>query len=149
MEITYLSFVMGMFLFGHIFEAIFATKNNRTPHIINFANFCDLAFFLIGLTYIFIVYKDFRLNTWLNGYNELELADAYWNNYLRSPWNEPMILTTYGLFLWLRCFYQLKLISFSGPLFAVLERMVKEVVTFGIFYVAQLFLFAVVGTVLF
>ena len=37
---------------------------------------------------------------------------------------------------------------FSG-LFAILEKLIPEIIIFGIFFVSQLFLFAVIGVVLF
>jgi len=43
----------------------------------------------------------------------------------------------------------LKLISLFGQMFAVLERLVEEVITFAIFFMAQLFLFGIIAVVLF
>ena len=55
----------------------------------------------------------------------------------------------YGIILWVRTFYTLRLVSAFSGLFAILEKLVPEILIFGIFYLSQLFLFSVVGVVLF
>ena len=51
--------------------------------------------------------------------------------------------------MWGRVFYNLKLIRISGSLFAIIEKMFIQMLTFAIYYFSLLFLYAVVGFVLF
>ncbi len=60
-----------------------------------------------------------------------------------------MVLLVYALVLWSKVLMKLKLISISGPLFAVLSKMAYGMLIFGLFYFAEIFLFAIVGIVLF
>ena len=90
--------------------------------------------FLLGMIYIFIVYKDWRYDTFLNRLPPEEEAFVYYTNYMESPVNENAVLLAYGLILWLRAFQHLKLISLTGGLFAVMEKLVKEMLIFAIFY---------------
>jgi hypothetical protein len=65
MNLTYLMLVAWMFLLQHVFNAIFAGKNKRVPHLAHAGSFLDFAIFFIGLIYVIIVYKNYRWNTWL------------------------------------------------------------------------------------
>lgn len=65
MILTNMMFVSWLFFFQRIFDAIFAGKNKRIPHLVNFGFLLDFTIFLIGLIYIFIYYKDWRWDTWL------------------------------------------------------------------------------------
>ncbi len=65
LRITYLMFISWMFIFQHIFNVIFATKNKRYTHLLNFGNFLDFGMFLVTIVYLFAFYKDWRLNTFL------------------------------------------------------------------------------------
>jgi hypothetical protein len=66
-----------------------------------------------------------------------------------SNTNENIVLLVYMIVLWAKVFMKLKLISISGPLFAVLSKLLYDMMIFGLFYFAELFLFAIVGIVLF
>jgi len=60
-----------------------------------------------------------------------------------------MCLLVYMMTLWSKVFMKLRLISFSGPLFVVLKRLLYDILIFVLFYFAELVLFALVGIVLF
>jgi len=149
MNLTYIFFGTWLFLFQHLYDAIFATKNKRVMQCTNLGMLLDFSIFQVSWVYIIIVYKDFRFDTFLRDLNPYEEATAYWINYINSPVNENVLLVVFMTFLWLKAFYQLKLFQLFASLFAILEKLVTEVIIFGIFYFAQLFLFAVVGVVLF
>jgi len=138
-----------MFVFQHIFNGIYAGKTKRVMHILSFGNVIDFLLFCGTWFYDAVILKDFRLNTFLQDMSPLEEAEIYWNNMLTSPYNENIILMIYIILLWFKAFYQLKLFTFSGSLFVIMIKMIREVIIFGIFYFCQLFLFAVVGVVLF
>jgi hypothetical protein len=134
MHLTFMMFVSWLFLFQKIFDAIFAGKNKRVPHLVNANNFLDFVIFIIGLFYIFVVYKGWRWDTWLRSLTPLELAWEYWRNYSTSVWNENAILIAYGISFWMKAFIQLKLISITGSLFAIMVKLLSEMLIFAIFY---------------
>lgn len=102
-----------------------------------------------SLVYIFTVYRGYRWDTFLGDLGPDVIGDRYWTNYLVSPVNENAVLIVYGIAMWLRCFYSLKLFRPFAGIFAMVEKLFMTMVTYGIFYFSVLFLFAVVGFVLF
>lgn len=90
----------------------------------------------MGLIYIIIVYKVWLYDTFLKYRPELEEAMVFWDNYRASSINENALLLTYGLVLWLKAFYQLKLLPFVGILYVVMTKVAKEMIIFGLFYFA-------------
>lgn len=116
---------------------------------VNFGNLLDFAIFFIGLFYIVVIYKDFRYATFLAELEPRQEAAIYLKNFIESPINEPALLAAYLTVLWLKAISNLKLISVFGKLFAILERLTEEVLTYAIFFCAQLFLYGIIGVVLF
>ena len=102
-----------------------------------------------GLLYIFTAYRGWRWDTFLDDLTEEELGARYWENYQISPINENAVLIIYGIAMWGRCFYQLKLIRPLTGLMAIVEKLFTTMITYAIYYFSFLFLFAVVGFVLF
>ena len=150
MQLCYLfHFAWMQQIFQHAFNVIFAVKNKRTPHLANLGNFFDFVLVMDSLLYIFTVYRGYRWDTFLIDFTPDGLGAAYWANYIVSPINENAVLIVYGLALWLRCFYQLKLISPLAGVFALAEKLFLTMITYGVYYFSVLFLFAVVGFVLF
>jgi hypothetical protein len=65
MILTYLMEFAWFYFFQHIFNVIFATKNKRIVHFVNIDNFLDFMVFAVGWSYVSIIYKSYRLNTFL------------------------------------------------------------------------------------
>ena len=150
MEICYMIHCAWMpQIFQHMFSVIFAVKNKRSPHLANIGNFLDFVLIMDGLLYIFTAYRGWRWDTFLGNLDNEQLGAKYWDNYQKSPINENAVLIVYGIAIWLRCFYQLKLLRPFVGLFAIVEKLFKTMITYGIYYFAILFLFSVVGFVLF
>ena len=116
---------------------------------VNVSNILDFMIFFVGLFYIVVVYKDFRYDTFLADHEEFDEAQLYFLNWMTSPINEPALLSVYLTILWLKVAINLKLISIFGHLFGIMERLVGEVIKFALFFLTQLFLFGVIGVVLF
>jgi hypothetical protein len=133
----------------HAFDVIFAVKNKRTPHLVSAGNLLDFVLLMDSLLYIFTVYRGWRWNTFLEPLTPEQLGQRYWENYVKSPINENAVLIVYGIAMWLRCFYATKLFKPSAALFAIIEKLFQTMITYGVFYFSVLFLFAVVGFVLF
>lgn len=51
--------------------------------------------------------------------------------------------------MWLKCFTQLKLVRFTSRVFTMSEKLFRAMIAYAVFYFAVLFLFAVIGFVLF
>lgn len=136
-------------MFQHAFNVIFAVKNKRTPHLASAANLFDFVLLMDSLLYIFTVYRGWRWDTFIRDLTPAQLGSEYWDNYKRSPINENAVLIVYGVAMWARCFYSLKLFRPFAGLFALVEKLFASMITYGVYYFAVLFLFAVVGFVLF
>jgi hypothetical protein len=128
---------------------VFAVKNKRSPHLLNAGNLLDFILIMDGLIYIFTAYRGWRYDTFLEDLSPQELGQRYWENYQVSPINENAVLIVYGIAMWIRCFTQLKLIRPCTGLFAIIEKLGISMITYGIYYFSVLFLFGVVGFVLF
>jgi hypothetical protein len=132
-----------------MFNVIFAVKNKRSPHLGNLGNILDFVLIMDGLLYIFTAYRGWRWDTFLGNLDNEQLGAKYWSNYQVSPINENAVLIVYGIAMWLRCFYQLNLLRPFIGLFAIVEKLFKTMITYGIVYFCILFLFSVIGFVLF
>jgi hypothetical protein len=149
MDITYICWLNWCLLFQHIFDGIFAAKRKRVMRFVNLGNIIDFMIFFVGLFYIVVVYKDFRYNTFLEELEPDIEAERYFLNWRTSPINEPALLSVYLTFLWLKVASTMKLISIFGQLIGIVERLIEEILTFTIFFCTQLFLFGIIGVVLF
>lgn len=138
-----------MYIFQHAFNVVFATKNKRVTNLVNMGNFIDASYFITTGIYLGIIYEVFRTNTWVYILSDDELGRVYWDNMMNSYVNENILLFVIGFIIWAKAFYQLKLISITGSQFAIMGKLLKSMVTFGIFYLSVLFLYAIVGFVLF
>lgn len=138
-----------MYLLQHAYDVVFATKNKRVTHLAHFGNFIDFFMFLVSLVYVFVFYKDWRYDTFLKQMGTWELGRTYFLNYIISNFNENAILIVYQTLLWIKVAYCFKLINLTGAIFAILTKLFMEMLTYAIFYFSVLFLFAVVGVVLF
>jgi len=150
MDICYLFHCGWMIqMFQHMWNVIFAVKNKRTPHLGNLGNFLDFILLMDSLLYIFTVYKGYRLNTFLGNPTPSDIGRVTWENYAISPINENAVLIVYGIAMWMRCFYTLKLFRPLAGIIAIGEKLFTSMITYGFFYFSVLFLFSVVGFVLF
>lgn len=77
------------------------------------------------------------------------MGRIYWDNYITSPINENGLLIAFAIILWIKVIYTFKLINLTGGIYAMLIKLFETMFTYGIFYFAVLFIFAVVGVVLF
>lgn len=136
-------------MFQHAWNVIFAVKNKRSPHLLNLGNFLDFTLLMTSLIYVFTIYKGYRLDTFLGFPTNEIIGDIYWMNYIKSPINENAVLIVYGVAMWMRCFYCLKLFRPLAGVFALAEKLFMCMITYGFFYFSVLFLFSVVGFVLF
>jgi len=115
--------ISWMYLLQHAFNVVFATKNKRFTHLVNFGNFLDFIMFLISLVYIFTFYKGWRLNTFLQVLEPWELGQIYWENYMNSPVNENAVLIAFAIVLWLKIAYAFKLINLTGGIYAIVVKL--------------------------
>ena len=114
MILTYVFELSWMFFFQHMFNGIFATKNKRVMHYVNIQTFLDFMIFTVGMSYMFIVYKSYRFNTFLINFTPEQEAFVYWMNYQNNVVNENMILFVYCFLLWSKAFLRLTLFPVVG-----------------------------------
>ena len=84
----------------------------------NFENVLDTITLFCGMTYLIIILKDYRYDTFLTNPGPIEEAIIYYRNYTSSPVNENMLLFIIGFLLWLKAVYQFKFIELTGDTFS-------------------------------
>jgi hypothetical protein len=87
MDITYLMYMCWMFTFQHLYEAVYAGKNQRSAQYVLFENILDFIIMFEGMIYITVVYKVYRYNTFLSKPEDNEMAELFWENWERSTRN--------------------------------------------------------------
>jgi Ion transport protein len=63
--------------------------------------------------------------------------------------NENILLFIIGTLLWIKAFHQLSFLQITGSLYQVVVLLVRELITFGFYYMSVLVIYAIVGVVLF
>lgn len=68
----------------------------------------------MGTTYLVIILRDYRYDTFLKGHSVEDEAKIYFDNYVASPVFENMILFAIGLLFWIKAVLQLRFLETSG-----------------------------------
>jgi hypothetical protein len=138
-----------MFVFQQFYQAMYAGRNKRVMKYFQFENVLDTVMLFVGMAYLSILLRDYRDNTFLVKRTYHDEAVYFFNNYITSPVNENVILFIYGTLLWIKAFHQLSYLDITGSLYQVMGKLLKELLVFCFYYTSVLFLYAIVGVVLF
>ena len=68
---------------------------------------------------------------------------------MSSPVNENAVLWLIGTLLWGKAWLQLRFIKSTGYLYEVVRLLIGELLTFMFFYISVLFVYAIIGVILF
>ena len=77
-------------------------------------NVIDTVLFLLGTSYLVIILRDYRYDTFLKDWTPEEEAKIYFDNYMESPVEENYILFIIGFLLWIKALMQLKYLELTG-----------------------------------
>jgi hypothetical protein len=109
----------------------------------------DVCILLVNMSYLVIILRDWRYGTFLQDMSKEETAQIFWKQYSESPVNEHVLLLTIAILLWMKAFSQMKYLEFTGQLYQLMGLLFRELVTFVVYYVMVLFLYTIIGMVLF
>lgn len=105
--------------------------------------------FLCGTSYLVVILRDYRYDTFLKAPEENVEAKIYFDNYIASPVQENVLLFSIGVLFWLKAVIQLKYLSFSGNQFQMINQFLPDLKGFMAIFVVSMIAFAVVGTLIF
>jgi hypothetical protein len=109
----------------------------------------DTLLFLVEIAYLTIILRKYRFNSFLIDADSVTEARMYWTQYTGTFINEGLLLWIISTLFWIKAYNQLQWIKLTGSLHQMLGILFQELVTFGIFYLSLVFIYAIIGNVLF
>lgn len=128
---------------------MYAGRNKRVMKYFQLENIVDTLIFLTNMAYIAIILKKYRYDTFLIDRGPIIEARMYWAQYTDTFVNEGLLLWIIVTLMWIKAFNQLKWIRLTGNLHQILGILFQELITFSIFYLSLVFIFAIIGNVMF
>lgn len=102
-----------------------------------------------GIAYLSIILKKYRWDTFISKPDPITEARTYWYNYTHTFVNEGLLLWCIVGLMWVKAFNQFKWIRLSGNLHEILGLLFRELLTFSVFYMSLVFIYAIIGNVIF
>ena len=112
-------------------------------------NVVDTLIFLTDMAYLVIILKKYRWDTFLSDPDPVTEARMYWYNYTDSFVNEGLLLWIIVSLMWIKAYNQFKWIRITGNLHQILGILFQELLTFSVFYISLVFIFAIIGNIIF
>ena len=112
-------------------------------------NVVDTLIFLINMQYLVVLLRKYRYDSFLSNPDPVTEARLYFHQYTESFVNEGLFLWIIGVWMWIKAFNQLKWLRLTGSLHQVIWLLFGELLTFAIFYASMVFIYAIIGDVVF
>jgi hypothetical protein len=109
----------------------------------------DTLIFLSDMAYLVIILKKYRWDTFLSQPDPVTEARIYWYNYTDSFVNEGLLLWIIVGLMWIKAYNQFKWVRLTGNLHQILGILFQELITFSVFYLSLVFIFAIIGNTIF
>lgn len=138
-----------MYVFQMFYQGMYAGRNKRVMKYFNLENIVDTLIFLVEIAYLTIILKKYRYDSFLSNPDKITEARMYWAEYTGTFINEGLLLWIIVTLMWIKAFNQLKWIRLTGNLHMVLGMLFQELITFSIFYLSLVFIFGVIGNIIF
>lgn len=138
-----------MYVFQMFYQGMYAGRNKRVMKYFNLENIVDTLIFLVEIAYLSIILKKYRYDSFLSDPDKITEARMYWAEYTDTFINEGLLLWIIVTLMWIKAFNQLKWIRLTGNLHMVLGMLFQELITFSIFYLSLVFIFGVIGNIIF
>lgn len=142
-------YYMWMYIFQLFYQAGFAGRTKRVMRYFQFENIVDTLILFGGISYLAIILKKYRWETFISDPDPITEARIYWYNYTHTFVNEGLLLWCIVGLMWVKAFNQFKWVRISGNLHEILGLLFRELITFSVFYLALVFIYAVIGNVIF
>ena len=95
-------YMQWMYVFQLFYQGTFAGRNKRVMKYFQSENLIDTILFLCGTSYLVIILRDYRYDTFLKDYTVEEEAKIYFDNYIASPVMENLLLFIIGVLFWVK-----------------------------------------------
>lgn len=112
-------------------------------------NVVDTILFLLGTSYLVIILRDYRYDTFLKDWTDAEEAKIYFDNYIASPVGENYLLFAVGLLLWIKAVMQLKYLEATGNEYQMIMQFIPDLKSFMALFFASILAFSLIGMLLF
>lgn len=149
MWFVFIFYLQWMYVFQQFYQATYAGRNKRIMAYFQFENVLDTVILFVGMSYLIIILRDYRYDTFLKDQSLEEEAQIYFRQYVGSPVNEALLLFIAGTLLWIKAFHQLKYLELTGSLYQILALLFRELITFSFFYFTVLFVYSIIGVIVF
>jgi hypothetical protein len=70
-----------------------------------FENVLDTCLLFIGMSYLIILLRDYRYDTFVKERSKRDEAIVFYRQFIESPVNDNLHLFIYGACLWIKCFH--------------------------------------------
>ena len=149
MRFVPLFYLQWMYVFQLFYQATYAGRTKRVMKFASLENLLDVSILFATMSYLIILLRDYRYGTFLSKPEPIPEARTYFRQYIGSPVNENLVLWLVGAMLWFKAFLQLRFIKQTGYLYEVVRLLFGELFTFLFFYVSILFIYGIIGVILF
>lgn len=95
-------YMQWMYVFQLFYQGMFAGRNKRVMKYYSVENVIDTVLLLCGTSYLVIILRDYRYDTFLKAPTEAQEAKTYFDNYIDSPVMENYLLFLVCILLWIK-----------------------------------------------
>lgn len=109
----------------------------------------DTILLIMGMTYLIIILRDYRYDTFLKNPDSVTEAKIYFDNYMASPVQENYLLFGIALLMWSKAIIQLKYLEYSGNQYQMILQFIPDLKGFMAIFIASIILLSVIGMLVF
>ena len=142
-------YMQWMYVFQLFYQGTFAGRNKRVMKYFQSENLVDTILFLCGTSYLVIILRDYRYDTFLKDYTVEEEAKIYFDNYIASPVFENLLLFIIGVLFWVKAVMQLRFLEISGNQYQMILQFMPDLRSFMALFVVSIISFALIGMLIF
>ena len=142
-------YMQWMYVFQLFYQAMYAGRNKRVMKFFNAENLIDTLLLLCGTSYLVIILRDYRHDTFLKAWSAEAEAKIYFDNYVESPVKENVLLFVVATLLWAKAVLQLRYLQISGNQFQMVLQFMPDLKGFMALFLVSMLLFALTGMLLF
>ena len=142
-------YMQWMYVFQLFYQGTFAGRNKRVMKYFQAENLIDTILFLCTTSYLVIILRDYRYDTFLKDWTTEEEAKIYFDNYMASPVQENLLLFIIGVLLWVKAVMQLRFLEISGNQYQMILQFMPDLRSFMALFVVSIVCFALIGMLIF
>ena len=142
-------YMQWMYVFQLFYQGTFAGRNKRVMKYFQAENVIDTILLLCGTSYLIIILRDYRYDTFLKAPPADVEAKIYFDNYISSPVFENLLLFIIAVLFWIKAVLQLQYLQATGNQFQMIVQFLPDLWSFMVLFIVSMLTFAVIGILLF